>query len=751
MTIHKHLTKLGAIAAVLSLLSVPGAKADNFLFDTPSRSGLSAQEIMAQSKGLERQPTPSTYTPTTELTGFWDNLTDNTKNKLCKAANIRINQNAKIIEQVGIEGGLKRYFKSYPDTRLALIDEISLKLNVNLGTEVLNVPNVGSMSVSVGGGLEGRSVVVRPLKDNRYCKNLAMLAKLWEVKTVLPMKASRINKMEVGEIWKLPMVARFSFGAGVGINTGGGVTVSIGAGETKERKPSITLYKMDENSLRVRFRVDHVTVRSVGVAAGTVEIPAGDIGVMSGENLIATTVNNTLADQINKFIAFKLGYNYYHVNGQKLLLEFYVDPKNPEQVEKLAEFLKGNLGTIEQFIKLGLRFDKFSENADSRSGEGELEDLAGQVGSQVGAANTFAGTDHYHTDGHNFNITIPVIHSHQSHWTTSYHRYQSLDNAGGSIHVQQRERVSDGDSLNIPFVGTLIKHNTKKDIYVVNRENTSGVASKPVLLYQKYEGFVREGDPLARAMIDNVNDVLKYAGRNGNGTDMSNTLPSSSIFPPLPPVEPNYNDNEYHQDPTKTYGSAVMSFKLVLAEQAVQDILTAPARNIMKCFMNVMRETEREIVDKVMDLFRINKKGEVSYDYKAVQKRLNVDLSEHYENGANPLDIVRNLAYAATKFIEKIASVKAESNWKSQSEQLARVAGSGEMKYEDFLKVVIQLVDTRHISSELYIHTDKKVKGEADVTQNYTVFNTRENGFDSTISDVTAMRERFAEPSDLTD
>ncbi len=750
MTILKNLSKISAAAAVLSLLSNPGAKAAN---DTSFGSGLSVAAINGQVKADNRVPTPSTYTPTTELTNFWGNLTENTKDKLCKAANIKINQGANIIPQIGIEGGIRREFKSYPDQRLALIDEIGLKLNVALGTELLNVPNVGSLSVSIGGGLEGRSVVVRPLENNSYCKNLGMLVKLYDMKTALPMSAKRISEMEVGEVWKLPVVVRYSFGMGAGANVNGIVNVSIGASETKERKPTISLYKMDENNLRVRFRVDHVTVKSVGAAVGTFDIPAGDIGVMSGENLIANTVNRTVASQINKFIAFKLGYNYYRVDGQKLLLEFTVNPQDPAQVEKLAEFVKGNLGTIEAFIKMGLRFDQFSETADTQTGVGELDELATQAGSAIGANNTFAGTDHYDTHGHNFNITIPVIHSHQNNWTSTYHRYQSLNSGAGTIHVQQRTRESNGDSMNIPFAGTLIKYNSKKDLYVVNQEGRDGSVSRPVLLYQKYEGFVRQGDPTARYMIDNANNVLKYAGMKGDGVNLSNTLPSADIFPPLPPQEHNYNSEGGPQaDPTKTYRSAVMSFKLVFAEQAVQDIIFAPAQLIMKSFMNVMRETEGEIINKVMDLFTIDKKGEVAYDYKAVQKRLGVSAFDNNgDNGTNPLDIVRNLAYAATKFLEKISSVKEQAGWKGQSEQLAKVAATGDMKYEDFLKVVIQLVDTRHISSEIYVHTDKRVKGEADVTQNYTMFNTRENGFDNTIATVSQMRERFAAPTDLTD
>ena len=743
MTILKSISKISTAAAVLSLFSALGAKASDIAFDGATRSNLSVAELKERSEGDFKTPTPSTYTPTTELTNFWGDLTENTKDKLCKAANIRINEGANIIDQIGIEGGLRRQFKSYPDKRLALIDEVKLRLNVSLGTEVLSAPNVGGLSVSIGGALEGRSIVVRPLENNSYCKNLGLLVKLYDVKTVLPMTAKRINKMEVGEVWKIPVLVQYSFGVGIGANISEVVNVSIGASKTEQRKPTISLYKIDENHLRVRFRVDHVTVKSVGTSAGTADIPAGDIGIMSGENLIANTVNRTLAGQINKYIALKLGYNYYRINGQKLLLEFDLNPNNAEQIEKLAEFLKGNLNTIEKFIKMGLKFDQFSEDATTESGEGDIAELAAEAGSAIGANNTFAGTDHYNTHGHNFNVTIPVAHAHQNNWTASSHRYQAMNGEGSALHVQQQTRVSNGETLNIPFAGTLIKYNSKKDIYVVNNEDANGQASKPVLLYQKYEGFVRQGEATARHMIDNANDVLKYAGMKGDGVNMSYTLPSADIFP----------GEEYGKDDDKStrYRSAVMSFKLVFAEQAVQDIILVPAQMIMKAFMNVMREAHGEIINKIMDLFTINKKGDVTYDRHAVAKRLGVDPFDNNTQGTNPLDIVRTLAYGATKFIEKIESVRAESSWKAQSERLAKVAAHGDMKYDDFLKVVIQLVDTKDISSELYVHTDKHVKDEVDVNQSYTMFNNRENGFDTTIAGVNQMRERFADPSDLTD
>jgi len=297
----------------------------------------------------------------------------------------------------------------------------------------------------------------------------------------------------------------------------------------------------------------------------------------------------------------------------------------------------------------------------------------------------------------------------------------------------------------------VMKYDSNKNVYVINKESTDGNATRPAFLYQQYEGFVKEGDGTARYMLEKANGVLKYVGTNGAGTDMSNTLPTTAIFPPLPAET---DANGFETNPSKTYKTAVMSFKLMINDRGVQDIIFAPAQAIMKAYMNVMRETESAVLDKVMDLFTINKDGKVDYDYKAAQQRLGVSPFDSYENGTNPLDIVRNLAYAATKVIQDIVAVRDAGDWKSQSEKLSKTAaGSSKsgLAYEDFLKVVVQLVKPGDISAEVFVHTDKRVKGEADVTETFDFFNDRDNSFDKTISDVNQMRDRFSDPSTLTD
>jgi len=775
MKFHKHISRVGLAAVLLLLLSNPGAADSGFGggFDG-GFEGISLSESVRSMKERSRRdsrtPVPSTPTHSNELNNFWDNLKEHTFDKLCRDAQIALNGNASVPNVAGIGGGIKRYLKPYPlqkvlvaqqdfeagfgrslnpmKERIGLVDEIQLKLNVSLGTEKLPISEYGYLRIGISGGMEGTSIVVRPLEGTHYCKHLGKLVELYEMKTVLPINAKRITEMANGEIWKLPMVVRFNIGVSVGARYNDVVTVSVGASETMEKRQMVSLNRLDDNNLRMRLRLDHVTLKTLGSSASTIEIPAGDLGLLKGEDLIAKNVNRTLAREINKLIAFKLGYSHEWVGGQKLLMEFYFNPKKPEHIARLAEFLDGDLSTLREFVKMGLKFDTFVEESNGQSGVGELEQLGTQTGESTGVPPSFVGSDHYDTESDNFNLNIPIIHSLHKTWASSYHRYQSLKNEGVTVHVQQKTRVSSADTINLPFMGTRIRHNSQKDIYVVNRESSDGSVTKPVLLFQKYEGFVRQGDSTAREMIDDVNDVLKYAGMQGNGVNMNNLLPSAEIFPPLPPQYFGYDP----EHPQKTYRSAVIAFKLVFSEKAVQDIIFAPAQLIMKSFMNVMRGKEGEIIDKIIDLFTINERGEVGYDRQAVSKRLDVHgFNDGGDWGTNPLGIVKSLASGATEFIKKILSVRKEADWKAQAERLSEVASSGDMRYEDFLKVVIQMVSPSDISSSFYIHTDKRIKGEANVTQTYNIFNNHDNDFDSEISDVIEMRELFANPPVMSD
>ncbi len=760
-TIYMRNTKptfLGISSALFSV-ALLASSAAAFDFDRGVGSlGDMVNGLKASSADM-KAPTVSTASTgglSAEFAHFWENLKEDTVDGICKQAQIKLNEDGKLAGDALVVGGkFKRYLKKLPSEKVALIDEVGVSVGGSYGHEVANPGGSLPVNVSVSAKAEGTSIVVRPLESDKYCRELDTLVKLYQVKTVLPVNEKRITGMDVGEIWKLPVTLHFGFSVGAGATLSEVLNVSVSAGQSRDSKPSVTLYRMDKDTLRLRLRLDRVMVRSVGVSAGTVEIPMVDLGLIGGENavskLLNKEINRQVSKEINEYLAAKLSFGHSKTVGKKLMIEFLLDANDPQQMDNLVKFLRGDFGILKRFIEMGLKFNHFSEEDQASSGVGELAGAATAAGDALGASPSFAGTDIYHGQSNNLHIQVPVIHTHDTTWASSYNRYQSLEKDGETIHVQQNARTSNGSSLNIPFVGKVMKYDSNKNVYVINKESTDGTATRPAFLYQQYEGFVKEGDGTARYMLEKANGVLRYVGVNGNGTDLANTLPSTEIFPPLPSET---DADGFETTPSKTYKSAVMSFKLMINERGVQEIIFAPAQAIMKAYMNVMREVESEIVDKVMDLFTIDKEGKVDYDYKAVQKRLGVSAFDNYDNGTNPLDIVRNLAYAATQVIRDISSVKNASNWKDQSERFSKVAAGGGksgLGYEDFLKVVVQLVNPSDISASVYVHTDKRVKGEADVTQTYEFFNDRDNNFDKTISEVNQMRDRFADPSTLTD
>lgn len=698
-------------------------------------------------------PTP---TESAELAGFWERLRTGSIEPGCRKAEIKLKKNMTITAGVvGLGGNIKRAIRKFPDGKLALLDEIGLDLSLTLGRQVLSLPEVEGLGISVGlsSKLAGKSQVVRPIPSRTFCAELLEIARLYQLKTVLPATAKRVKKMAVGEIWKLPLSMTMGFSVGASANIQQVVNVSLSYGVSKQKKPSITLRRLEPNKLRLRLRLDRITVKSLGVSASTVEIPLDALGLEQAGALTADILGKAtpkfarkwvtaevfdklLLKEINNYLAFKLSFSHSRFSGKKLLLEFILDPEDEDQLAKLQDFLRGELGIINRFREMGMSFRNFDEDDDALYGLEVLEDMGEEVGGQLGSNNTFAGTDIYHGRSSGFGANLPVVGNYRSDWGSSYHRYQTAGNGGETIHVHQRTRTYNGSTLKVPFLGAVAKHNSQRDVLVLNRENTDGSVTEPVLLYQQYEGLIGRGHGAAERVLEHANGMLRYVGVDGTGVDNSNQLPVSEIVAGA-----------------ARYRAGVMSFKLLIDERGIKDIISAPAQAVMKAYMNVMRELYTELVDKVKDLLYIDKKGKVAYNKTAMMATLDLtdkDLSD----AANPLNVVDQLVYGATALIRDLVSVREAPGWKERSQRLSDIAagkGKNDLKYEDFFKVVLQLAKPSDVSAQVYVHLDPKKKGLSDVTQTYNYFESGGKGYDATLSDVTRMRERFAAPSDISD
>ena len=95
---------------------------------------------------------------------------------------------------------------------------------------------------------------------------------------------------------------------------------------------------------------------------------------------------------------------------------------------------------LARFVELGLKLDDFAEDDGADKGLGELTAAADKAGKKAGVKPSFAGSDQYHDDTVKLHLQVPVVHSRDEIWSESYHRYQSLEKAGETIHVWQQTR-----------------------------------------------------------------------------------------------------------------------------------------------------------------------------------------------------------------------------------------------------------------------------------------------------------------------
>ncbi|HOI42027.1 MAG TPA: hypothetical protein PK523_03695, partial [Elusimicrobiales bacterium] len=121
----------------------------------------------------------------------------------------------------------------------------------------------------------------------------------------------------------------------------------------------------------------------------------------------------------------------------------------------------------------------------------------------------------------------------------------------------------------------------------------------------------------------------------------------------------------------------------------------------------------------------------------------------------DPLDVVRQTCYNASRVIADIFSVRDESDWRARSEKLSKIMsgrGRSRLGYENMMQIAIQLVNPKNLYASLYFQTDKRIKNEANVSDTYQVYNPEVGqAFGQQQHGANSLRDRFADPSTLSD
>ncbi|MFA6433787.1 MAG: hypothetical protein WCW52_03750 [Elusimicrobiales bacterium] len=586
-----------------------------------------------------------------------------------------------------LSGSANRSFSSYPNGQLALVDEIGLSIGYDRekgkalleGSENLLAKLSPELAIVGGVSLKGSSMVVRPLDGKKSCDQLKKIVNLPEFKTAIPFKAGRFAKMQVGEIWKLPV----SFWLGINPTVSGGyanASLALSFGVEKEASPSVSLYRMSEKELRVRMRLDQARIISYGAEVQVTAVPVEDALTAAGEMIIkmlgptgGQAAVDLLMPYLEEYTYTSLGISQERVKEKKALLEFILDPNDPKQMEKLAYMLnKGNLGTIKELAKLAVK-RAFLPDHDGKLDEAALTQATRSWEAKLGVASSYNGVNRISEKGTTVHLHIPVLRDYERVYGSGYQRI----NTPGSkvvLHVHENTLERSGTWFDVPFAGAELKHNRSRAVAVFNQE-TAGSVSQPVLKYEHFEAELRHTKDSARRVLENANSVMRYAGAKGGPLNPAAAIPLNDLQKNAP------------QHSGRTNPSAYMTFALVVNEKGVQDILKAPETMVVKAYFNTLSADEKDLM-----LAQINDKGMVNFKPVAGSEKT-----------------VRHHLKKAMRIVADIQQSRMgpggyAKDWKEQSARLSKMISGdskSDLKYDEVLKVLVQLTEIGNVQAEI--------------------------------------------------
>lgn len=676
---------------------------------------------------------------------FWDRLQDKAFDQLCKQLKIPLKGGLDIGEG-GLEAKYKRYMRHLPSGKLGLVDEG--ELNLSLGhTEGLwdFLEDRVGVSLFVRARLEGQSLVVRPLESEKSCDEIGRLIDLRDIKTVLPLKPERISKMAVGELWKLPLTLRVGFGGSLGGTLTEDLPASITLGTFREDVAGVSLYRLSEDVLRFRFRLDHAQVREAGGTA-TYVFPTSQFGLPGAENVLVKLLDKQLAREINKYMETRLSLRWHRRKGRKAVIEFLLDPNDPEQMRTLVEVIKGDLDML-------LKLRRIIDGVKKRLAEGgstaeeNIAELEREHAGKFGKDSSFAGIDEYIRRNRPFRLRLPFLLDYESSKGRNEERLIVLDEAGGEYHVYTGQKRKHTGMIDIPFLGNLTKHDRQKSAQVFSYRDGDGNEESPVAVYVQQEGFLRHKESSAKNMAGRADDIMRYAGARGNGDNPRTGVPIKAVFP-----EPPVSEDGGRRGGNPTYRRGMTSLTVAFHQQAVRDILNADAGSVAAAFANTLGEEQASLMRWVLANGEVGEDGRLSYDRG--------DLYRHIRRTAHTMweetqDILRDVYWTcrrAAKIVADLAKARLAGSFERQAEAFLDVltgAGKSGLAYDKIVKVLIQLSDPEDLTAEFYVRMVKKVKGEEDIDARYSLH--EGGGQDDLLKRMSKTRARFAEPSRLAD
>lgn len=609
--------------------------------------------------------------------------------QLCRQAELNANFDFGSEDFQGTGGSVRRGLRQLPDGSLAIIDDEELSVGASK-----TIPFLDKLSKNLFGGLwlgarvEGHSMVIRPLGSRQSCKEIDRLVDLRDIKLILPMRGSRLAEMGIGELWRIPMQLTVGHAENLGARLVQNLTASLTFTGSESGTASITLYRLSEDKLRFRFRVDRAEVRGPGFRLVEV-IPAIAVPTF-GTSLLMKLVHAEIAHSLTKYAEVSLDYTRSKTNGKKIILEYVVDPRDSKQAEAVAKAVRGDFADL---VRVGWRLA--SQQATDETTREYYKKLQDEHDAQLGPSSYAAMNEYTAKNRGGFHLNLGLFGFGWAN-TSGDDRMTRLDDERAQYLLNHAGNNKENKFLDLPFIGPVVKNERSKEVYVVTRSTGGGPHGDPMLVFIQQYGFLRAAGSEVRDAVGGYNAILRSAGSARPDVKVrSLELPSSRFStPPPPPDQQEPGDHKGH-----------VSFTLAVTQKGVREALAATAEQMTQAVMTVISDwTEPSAVSKAVE------------DFIADMR----EARDAKDNEAR--------ADALTKMLTG--------------------RGRTHLAYEEALRAFVQLVDPLDLRGE-FVAQVSRPKKLGDVNMRLALRKDRLP--DELLTSAAAAKNRFAEPSVVVD
>ncbi|UPT75537.1 MAG: hypothetical protein M0D55_07635 [Elusimicrobiota bacterium] len=623
--------------------------------------------------------------------------------------------------------GFTRRMEADIDGGLAMIDEERLSVGWNKALSEELGGSGASGSVYAGATVAGKSMVIRRMGTFNTCGEVDRLLNVTDIKLAIPFTSKRIMAMEPGELWRIPLTLNVGYGASASdALDGSGVTMSFGMGKSKNGAASMTLWRLDQKRARFRFRIDYVDVRSRHFNVSKT-IPAAEFA-MNGTNAALGFLEKQVQRQLNKYTALYLSLGRSKSNGRRLVLEYVIDPTDPEQARAMAEALQGNFRDL---LTLARKMATSKTSADET--RDAYADLQEENALRLGYA-SYAAMSQYHGRSRTTSINIPFLF--KGDWSSSRGsdtvvRYTG---EGGEFTFHNAARSPNGEYFNVPFLGPIVKDIESRNVEFVTYAPNGQEHQAPFGVYMHNQAFLRMPASTVTGGLRDANEILSLAGaaRTG-GRDRTMGIPLPQV-PPVPEDGVEANDQK-----------GWTSLTMVISPKAVADAATASAQELLKAWAFATKAEDRTMAEWLVANGRLEN-GRMVYDQAQAARDLGWDAQQSHQSW------LQNMAGRAAGLVGDMAEAAGAASATERSAALARAFShenrSG-MGHADVFRVLIQFIDPLDVTGDFVAAVDSAGRRGTKIQAHYVLKKGRAEV--AGLSDAGATRGRFADGSIMTD